>query len=333
MKKLFFRFNCGNMWGLGHLYRNLTLIEEMKARGYECVVITNNNGVCFDVLQENDIRYIVIQEYESSDELASIIYRESTCEHKVLFWDRLNSEVSYIDGLLRAGIRVIVYDNYDKSAMHASMCINTRVVEMDGKLPHYCGPEYQLLRKEIQYYASKEKRIEKKVNKIVLQFGGTDPLNILSRCFETLDGLTEFSFEYIAGKDTDRNLSSRAETLTNVSFEQGVTDFGRRLFNADLCVVAGGVSMYEAAAIGTPMINLCHNEDQNFAASIFEEKVGSINLGIATECNMKALRRSVIDLAHDYEHRELMSRKMKSFVPANGIKQVCDLIETLFSYS
>ena len=321
------------MWGLGHLYRNVALIEEMTKRGVECEAIINNHEIAKEMLVENRIKVSYISEYESAGELISLLNRISNDEKKVVFWDRLNSDISYIKELNAAQIKIITYDNYDLSALLATECVNTRMIPLDKVVPRYSGPAYQIFKKEIREYARKEKTINQNAKKILLHFGGTDPLKILGMCYEALKDLENCNFEFIGGKEEDPLIVQRIKDSSNSIYGQGVTDFGRRLFESDICLVAGGVSMYEAAAIGTPMINICHNEDQESAATIFEQNVGSINLGIANKTTYCKILDAVCLLRSDCSKRRNMSRKMKSFVPSNGIEMVCDIIETVIGNS
>lgn len=328
---ILFRFNCGNMWGLGHLYRNLALICELTKYGFKCHAIINDNYVAKSTLESEGIRFAVVNEYDTSEELIACINENFRDEKNVIFWDRLNSESSYIKDIINAGYKIITYDDYDESARMATECIMTWKIPVGGSVPDHCGSSYQLLRDEIKEYAIKEKLVKESVNKILLHFGGTDPLNILALCYNALHDLKDFNFEYIAGKDESNELKAMIEQTANAKYAKGVKDFARRLYEADLCLVSGGVSMYEAAAIGTPMINISHNKDQDFAATIFQNNVGSVNLGIASEISACKIKESVLDLCFNYRKRKKMSETMKLYVSTDGIKMVCKIIESVIN--
>lgn len=326
--KIFFRFNCGNMWGLGHLYRNLLLIREMRQRGYECISVINNNLTAQNILNQECVKYYIVDEYDSSATIINIVAEECHGDAALIFWDRLGSQSSYIADIIEAGIKIITYDDYDNSALLATENIVTRRVPVGGRCLKHAGPEYQLLSKEVTKYASERKYIAEHATKILLHFGGTDPLDIHNLCFRALCDVDGYKFEYILGREDATNIKDKMSRKNkNASFAHGANDFAKRLFEADVCLVSGGVSMYEAAAVGTPMINISHNEDQNFAASIFEKEVGSINLGIANDISDEKLRNTVLLLCADYYRRKEISKKMKQFVRPYGTKKVCDLIE------
>lgn len=327
--KVFFRFNCGNMWGLGHLYRNMTLMEEMFHRGFECEAIINENRIAQEILNNSHIKFTCVEEYETAEKLMLILNKTDKDKKKVIFWDRLDSTSEYVNNIIDAGIKIITYDDYDISALKATSCINTRIIPLGNVIPLFSGPSFQILRNDIREYSRKNKVIKQNVTRVLLHFGGTDPLNILETCFEALKDFEGCLLEFIGGKDENRSTQQKIKESNTAYYEQGVPDFGSRLFEADMCLIAGGVSMYEAAAIGTPMINICHNEDQNYAANIFKKNVGSINLGIASKLTHKEICDAFSLLKNDYMRRKIMSEKMKAFVPSNGVEKVSDIIENV----
>lgn len=327
--KIFFRFNCGDMWGHGHLIRNVEIIKQMSQKEYTCEAIINNYRYAIETLDKLAITYTIVDEFESADTLISILQKRSCDSNKYVFWDRLDSNTEYMSRLIKAGVRVLTYDNYDRSALLSTICINTRNIPIEGKILRYSGPKYQIMREEISQFAVKEKTIRRDINKICLHFGGTDPLRILEKCFNALNTLSDCNIEFIGGKENDLVIVKNISRFPKLIYERNINDFGRKLYESDICVLAGGVSMYEASTIGTPMINICQNEDQNFAAELFKKNVGSINLGVANSISQQDIYDAVISLINNYEKRKKMSNKMKEFVPPDGSVRVCKIIEDM----
>ena len=326
---IFFRFNCGNMWGLGHLYRNILVMKEIRDRGFQPLAIINNNEIAKHMLTQENIKYHTVSVDEDAKDIINIINDNSINNTKVLFWDRLNSNEDYIKKIINSNIKIITYDNYDKSAILATKCINTRNILVGGKKIHDSGPNYQILNEIVIKYSEKEKHINKTVNNILLHFGGTDPLKIIDLCYNSLLNLKDYNYSFIVGKGEDTKMISLINKSENMKCEQAVNDFAKRIYDADICIVAGGVTMYEVAAIGTPMINISHNEDQNFAATIFSKNTSSINLGIAGTEKIDLIKETVKKISQDYNLRLSMSKKMKEFVKPYGTKMVSNIIEQI----
>ncbi len=322
--KLFFRFNCGNMWGLGHLYRNLALMQEMTLRGFVCEALINDVDAAKNMLKEKGVKYrLLSKELETADELLEIIKGSGSQRNPIgLVIDRLNTEKGYMDILLNHGLKVICYDNYDKSALEAKLLINTRKLLVGNVIPEYSGPAYQLLRNEVLEYAKRDKKIKEVGKKVFVHFGGTDPLHILDMAYDVCSNLKEYQFIYVAGKGAENR---------NELFLQTPENFTELLYEADAAIISGGVTMYEAAALGIPMLLINQNEDQKLAAGIFEKEMKAVNLGLLSETSPAKLRKSLVDLMKDVKYRKTMSLLGKKFVDGKGLNRVCDIIEKVFT--
>lgn len=330
-KVFFFRFNCGGMWGLGHLYRNLLLIQKMSERGNKCIAIINDFNVAKKVLSENQILYYVVNEYETPEEVLSIVDQyENETNDKILFFDRLNSNKEYINRILSCGYKILCFDDYDSSALLATEVINTRKVLINGSKIPLCGPQYQILRDDIVKFAKMKKYINENVQKVLVHFGGTDPLNILSLAFEAIKDLTCIEFILIDGKGvSNESIKTVADNMKNIFYYQTSPQFCQMLYEADIAIISGGVTMFETAAIGTPMILINHNEDQNMAANIFKQNAGVVNLGVGNTVTVEEIKKSLSNLISDYNKRQVMSYRLKTFVDAEGTERVCKCLENI----
>lgn len=330
-KIFFFRFNCGNMWGLGHLYRNLLLILKMSDCGYKCIAIINDSDIAKTVLSENQVLYHIVNEYEMSEEVLDIIHQyEHEADDKIVFFDRLNSNNKYISKIIGCGYKIICFDDYDPSALLATKVINTRKLLIGGLEINSCGPKYQILRDDVVKYAKMGRCVNKSVHRVLVHFGGTDPLNIASLVFEAIKDITDIEFTFIGGKGaTNESIKSEIENMNNMIYYQTTPKFAQMLYEADLAILSGGVTMFEAAAIGTPMILINHNEDQKIAAEIFQQETGAINLGIARDVTAEEIKGTLCDLASHYNKRQAMLYKLKEFVDAQGTERVCKCLENI----
>ena len=330
-KLIFFRFNCGGMWGLGHLYRNLLLIQKMRSRGIECIAIINDFDVAKKTLSDNHVIYHIVNEYEKAEEVLDVLnYYKFLYKSEVIFFDRLDSNIEYIKQIQCRGCKILCYDDYDPSALMANMIINTRKININGVEISCSGPRYQILRDDVVKFAKKEKHINNNVKNVLIHFGGTDPLNVLSLAFNAIKGIDKIEFTIIVGKGTVSDpIRIEDETLKNIHCYHASSQFSELLYDADIAVLSGGVTMFEAAAIGTPMILINHNEDQNMAAGIFETCTYAINMGIATEITAEEIKTSICSLASDYSKRQEMSKRLKEFVDTDGTERVCQCLEEL----
>lgn len=330
---VFHRFNIGNNWGLGHLYRNIVLMKILRERGNSCVAIINRSLIAEEMLKKEGFQFLFVREFETGKELIQTIYNyvlENAIEVYCVFWDRLDSTREYIETVVSSGIKLITFGDYDESIFLATEAINSRETLISGRKLQFSGPSYQLLSKDILNFASKDKQINYKVEQVLLHFGGTDPLNILTFVFNALKEISHIRFIMIDGENqSNYELKVICHDFENIEYYSTVKNFAELIFQSDMCLMAGGVSMFEASAIGTPMINICQNDDQVFAANIFQKKTGSINLGIASNLDKDKIVHSFMNLCKDFTKRKKMSRAMKRYVDARGTERVVSIIENV----
>ena len=333
MQIVFHRFNTGGNWGLGHLYRNLVLMNVLRDKGYSCIALINKSPIAESMLTREGFAYHIVNELENAEELVQTIYYsygELSKNNYCIFWDRLNSSKEYIKTIISAGIRIITFGNYDDSSFLATEAIISREVLVAGKKPHYSGPSYQIFNREVLRFAAEKRVIHRVVNQVVIHFGGTDPLHVLSFVFEAIKDLKNVKFILIDGKSgTNHSIEEQCQNIPNIEYHLTVQNFVKLLFESDICMLAGGVSMFEASAVGTPMINICQNSDQVIAADIFQNRTGSINLGLPDKLSTQRITKSLLELCKDYSKRTQMSENMKKYVDGKGTERIVGIIDAI----
>lgn len=332
MQKIFFRFNAGGMWGLGHLYRNVALIQEMQDRGYSPVAIINDFFVSKELLGQQNIEYLIVDEYESPEKIVGLIKENMSGGSPLLFFDRILSERFYIETLQKNGIKIVCYDDDSRNTFYADATINPRLYDIEGVALRYAGPSYQVLRQEVEYLASQRRTIHRKPEEVLIHFGGTDPMGILERTFRAIKKVSNIRFVMISGAAAyNESLSEEINSQEGFTYLRSTEHFAEALCRADLALLSGGVSLYEACAVGTPAITLAQNEDQKLTQRIFAEKAGVCDLGMASEYDFGQLRDTMLSILGQYARRKTMSRKGKKFVMPGGIGRICDVLEETLS--
>ena len=62
-------------------------------------------------------------------------------------------------------------------------------------------------------------------------------------------------------------------------FEYNVSNMAELMFEADIVIAGGGMTLYELACVGTPGIVLCQTDYQRMEAKCFDKEGVIINLG------------------------------------------------------
>jgi spore coat polysaccharide biosynthesis predicted glycosyltransferase SpsG len=103
-------------------------------------------------------------------------------------------------------------------------------------------------------------------------------------------------------------------------------DPARMLFDADIALVAGGVTLYEAACLGTPALVVSHHELQQITVARFDALGIAQNLGLAGSVTASQLEEAVLSLAGDANRRAEMGRRGRELVDGCGAERIDRLI-------
>ena len=109
-----------------------------------------------------------------------------------------------------------------------------------------------------------------------------------------------------------------------------VSNIEEYMKDADLAISAGGITLYELCAVGTPTISYLMADNQSGNTSGFERKkiipfCGDIRNGNYLEHLMFCIDRWLAD----QEARKTVSGRMQELVDGQGVYRICDEIRRL----
>ncbi|MBL0954700.1 MAG: hypothetical protein IBJ01_08040 [Leptospira sp.] len=245
--------------GLGHLRRCIAFSELFESEGIKTKILVNTDHEDAEIFQSelNQQNWLVQNQLETwYDAIIIDSYRAEAAdyEHFKQYTHHLvaiddDKRIEYPSGCIiyNGGLGGLVYQ-YDPNRYKKILV----------------GPEYALLRKEFR-----ENRIEKKINqnidRILITMGGSDPLHLTSKLIQfyhsefpssELDvivgpGFTEFTeeeFHQFPYLKIYRNLDARSMC--------------ELMLQVDLCITAGGQTIYELGKLGIPFIVIQTAENQ-----------------------------------------------------------------------
>jgi spore coat polysaccharide biosynthesis protein SpsF len=255
--------------GMGHVYRSITFAKEMMeilgvkayflTKSNENVVktIENENFTVFklkdddeivDILEELNINLTIIDNLNFKESILSQI--KDKLDIKVMMVDNLTPKNDeYADVVLS-----LVRSNFENIKCY-NKTINTR---------YYCGPKYLILRDEFDSFKNK-KDLKPEIEDILLIFGGSDPSNHTSHVLEKLDNNIRVNIvlgpEFKHFDDLDR-VNKKIQNK-NVIIHKEPGNIPELMYNADLVITSPGLSMFEAAYVGSPVLAISQNDLQN----------------------------------------------------------------------
>ena len=262
--KIAFITDGGLEMGVGHIYRCLTIGDELRGVG-DIVFLTKSNTIV--VNQIADAGFNVIR-LDSDNKLPGAL---EGAKPDIVIIDRLNVEQDFAEKLKNTlNTRLVVFENLSTANRYADVVVNAilgsgfrnRTLWDENKHTlYFYGPRYLVLRKEFYEYNRKRKKAADKVARIVLIFGASDPSNLTSTALKELLTMTnDFKIDVIVGAhfvyfdELNSVLIQHQDRKENVNIYKNAKNVSELMYKADLVISAPGLSVFEALCVGTPVI-------------------------------------------------------------------------------
>jgi spore coat polysaccharide biosynthesis predicted glycosyltransferase SpsG len=105
------------------------------------------------------------------------------------------------------------------------------------------------------------------------------------------------------------------------------------MFRADLMITAGGTSLYEALAVGTPACALSYDRHQQATVEAISAAGACIDLGRGSHLAVSPFADTVCALEADRDMRRRLSVRGRRLVDGRGARRVARILRTLIRNS
>lgn len=331
--EIYIRVDMNEVIATGHIMRCLSVADEAKDMGSKVVFITADNSA-EDLLKDRGYKVIVLNSKWDDMEQELDILIPALIENRVkkLLVDSYKVTEKYlkkleqyvdiyyiddIDAFEYPVSNIICYANYYSKLSYF-------IYKSNPKL--YLGTEYIPVRKAFQN--QNYKRIKNKIENIVLLSGGGDPYHIAEKVGEVFVKNTQVSINIIYGAYYD-NFETTVKKFKNnskVMIYKNVRNIEYFMKEADLAISAGGTTLYELCAVGTPTISYSFVDNQKLNVLQFEED-GIISY--AGDIRQDDIFKNIFSLYKIYEDinfRLERSKKMQKLVDGKGAERIARLL-------
>lgn len=322
-QKLLIRADGDSQIGLGHIYGSIRMARFLsKALDLDIVFRTRFNPVSIELLHRSGFDFSIQPDLEPADEIRKIIQLHPQYQGILYnFCKRdLDRYSESFDQFRESGMKLIFQDNpLPPSCHHADLLINALPhPEYPGYDPaaiSACldGLEYFLVDESLQKERTFTPEIQGEVSRILVAMGGSDADDLTSDVIKGL-GMAGFqgSVDIVLGA-ANAKIAEVKNTLRDTGLKgeisRDVADLGRRMADADLGFSALGLTTYEMAYMGLPVVLLTRDPFNNMVAEGYSERYGAALTisGFAGEPERIASSFSKLNI--DIPLRQEMSRK------------------------
>ncbi len=265
--------------GLGHVMRCIAIGEALKRSKVDCWFICKNYPAAEHVILSRGFDVRLIPENSSFDDDVALTLSNAASAKWIVVDSYLHSE-EYLSALCNGDKRVAFLDDQSDSRMPVDLIfgnIYCNAEQYENKiLPFtkvFAGPPYTPLRHEFANLSPHH--INNEIRNLLIMCGGEDALNATERLLGTLvDSDIPFNISIVIGAayryaDTLRAYLQNYPHPTRIYQDQ--LHIAPLFQQSDLVISAGGTTVFEIAAAGTPMVIVKVADNQSAIAQYLRE--------------------------------------------------------------
>lgn len=332
---IYIRADMNDVIATGHIMRCIAIAEAAKKIG-ENVVFLIADAQATMLLQERGLRYIVLDTVwnDMESELITIekVIRDEGIETLLVdsyqvtagYLKRLSElvKVAYIDDLNVFNYPVdilICYATYWKKFDYSRNSEKTKL---------FLGTKYTPLRQE--FCNCKKRKIKPQVENLLLFSGGSDYYNALELILGEINIDKYSRIDVICGIYNENYvlLKEKYKEKQNINIFKSVQNVKDYMMNADMVITAGGTTLYELCAVGTPAISysLADNQLENVKGFQEDELIdwaGDVRFdNVAQNVN-----RYLEKYHYNQKLRQKRSMEMQKKVDGKGAERIVEILK------
>jgi spore coat polysaccharide biosynthesis predicted glycosyltransferase SpsG len=321
----------GHEIGMGHVMRCLSLAKALKRdkidvrfflkKGYdsdECVssVSEKIRTEGFDVSLEDNV---------------SKIFNEGNPDVLFIDFPHHVRRSEYVDNAKKRGIGSVVFDDMLLNGEAADIVINPSLVITKeptvNSQSFYTGGDYTVINSSFCNAASHIKDIRNNVKNILITMGGSDPTRQTEKILDALmENRVDADIDVVIGMAYKGKLPVTSQQ-SPVKIHHNASNMAELMREADMAFIAGGITLYEAASIGLPVIVIAQDRYQEAAAKEFQKKGFGRYLGFFSDVTKDMIYEGFKELFNDYDSRKSMSDIGRKIVDGKGVFRVAEIIK------
>ncbi|HEY3813405.1 MAG TPA: UDP-2,4-diacetamido-2,4,6-trideoxy-beta-L-altropyranose hydrolase [Caulobacteraceae bacterium] len=258
--------DAGPEIGGGHVMRCLTLAQALRAKGAEVAFMASPPvaGI-LDLFAPPDIGRVAARDADPAILTQHAV--EAAEGFDALVFDSFRLDAQAHRAIARGKPALVVDDLADR-ALDGKLIVEPdpgiEAMDYDGLIPSdarlMIGPDYAFVRPrfaELRHEALTRRAARAPVKRVLAAMGLTDVGGITARVVDRmLPRLGDAALDVVLGPDTasEARMQTLAARDPRVSVHVAVKDMAALMAQADLCVGAGGASVWERCTLGLPTV-------------------------------------------------------------------------------
>ena len=313
--------------GMGHIYRQINLANDLKKQGWEVSFYIPDFAPAIDLLTQAEFTSVIMDSESSIAE-----YLDKFFDFVIL--DMQDTTESLVSSVKTCTRYIASFEDLGEGRNHVDILIDSNLAPSETKnLPSstrgLLGPDYSVLHPDFAYYHAQSRHFGASSQTALVSMGATDPKNLTVPLTSfLLQEKHDLKLTVLIGHNA--NITPELNKLSNqfqlLNILGPVSNMAQILWEHDVVVCSGGITLHEAMAVGTPAFVVNQVAHQQTKARFVEKSGAAINLGIGAQYDVKKLREA---LNFRKQKLESMSLQAKQLIDGQGVFRVIDAMNKL----
>lgn len=331
---LYIRADMNEVIATGHVMRCLSIADAAKTLGEETTFILADEQAV-ELIKEREHHYIVLHtkwdDMESElPKMKQIIAQNNV---KKLLIDSYQVTKDYLMELTNY-VKTIYLDDLDaflypvnEIICYANYWEKFQYEERYTDVKFYLGTQYMPLRQA--FWKCPSKVINERVENLLILSGGSDPYDVTGRILAQIPLAYYREIHVICGAYNTRyeSLCEQYVEHKNVYIHRAVSNIDCYMKETDVAISAGGTTLYELCACGTPTISYSFVDNQLDNVRKFAEDDMIFYAGDAREGDVAEAICNYLDrYGNDRKLRQERSKRMRRLVDGKGALRLAEAI-------
>ena len=335
--RFIFRFDVSPDLGTGHLRRCLALMAELRRRGAEVSVLSRvaNFPLAAELAAVTREVRVLPWDTTPADDVQALLADWCDRRADAVVLDHYRADADYQRPLFEQDVRWLQFHGYaaELPAL-ADWVVNPHplAAQIDytalrkPNVELLLGPAYAILRAEFAE-AHPAAAFRQRAKRILLSFGGGNDYGATLFALEATRRIEPAIERLVLTTTNNPSLSAvrrwiQASPEVSVKLVLDAPDIARQMLDSDIAITAGGMTVFEIAAVGLAGLVIPIAENQSAIVDSWH-RIGSVtNLGKLTRLKPEKLAESLETLIRDATRRLAMAHAGHAMVDGQGAVRV-----------
>ncbi len=315
-RRIVLRADGGPDLGMGHLYRCMSLANELSE--HDLTLVTRSDGdhlLGYERLQQSPFRVRGV----ADEEAFFTVLEELRPQLCVL--DVLDTTATFVTRVRERSGAVVSFEDLGDGAPLADVVVNDLYTDLYPRPNHWYGVQNSVLAPHFELFQT-TRPIADQVHRVLVAFGGTDPQDLTRKA---LGALREAAFggevTVVLGPGYTHPPVEPADFELKGQTLRSVENMAEVMGSVDLALTSAGRTVTELMTVGVPTMVVCQNLRElrhTHASSPF----GVINLGLGEYVNAQAIAGHFRMLSSQRELRASMRQRAHDAVRERSNREI-----------